>query len=129
MKRITLFIALVISGILIQAQVQVVEKEDGIETVINLNEQEELVLIQMVGMSNFWGTKVTISIDYGQEKDYRNDSYIIDNVTGEKRKFNSMIESMNYLEKYGWAYLDAYTVSIGNQLVYHYIFKKITIIE
>jgi hypothetical protein len=126
MKQLILVMALIFTGMQIQAQVQVIEKKDGAETIINLNEMPELSLIQVVGVANWTGNKVTITIDYGQKKDFRNDSYIVDNETGEKTKFNTMIDAMNYLEKHGWAYLDAYTLSMGNQAVYHYMFKKIT---
>lgn len=121
-----IILALFAIGTMAQAQVKVVEKDNGVETIIDLNALPELSLIQIVGTANWTGTKVTIGIDYGQKRDWKNDSYIIDNETGEKTKFHSMIGAMNYLEKNGWAYLDAYTLSFGNQAVYHYIFKKIT---
>lgn len=108
------------------SQVKVVEKNKGKEEIININELKDVSVVQIVGMGNLLGTKIKIYVDYGQDWDLRNDSYVIDNETGEKVKFESMIHALNYMEKYGWAYLDAYTLSTGSGLVYHYLFKRIT---
>lgn len=42
-----------------------------------------------------------------------------------KRKiFNSMIDGMNYMGKLGWEFVQAYTVTVGEQNVYHWLLKK-----
>jgi len=128
MKKFIIVIAMLLCYSVSQAQVKVYEKlQGGNEMIVDINSLKNLKVIQIVGTANWTGTKVTIMIDYGQKKDWKSDSFIVDNKTGAKTKFHSVIAAINYLENNGWAYLDAYTVSIGNSNVYHYTFKRIDV--
>ena len=85
----------------------------------------EVPYIQIVGKSNLTGTKVSVEIDFGQENKYfsSNDSRIVDE-NGKNVKFNSMIDALNFFNKNGYDYVDAYTVTMGSSNVYHYLMKK-----
>jgi hypothetical protein len=69
--------------------------------------------------------KVTIEIDFGQENKYwsARDTQVKDE-NGKLVVFNSMIDALNFLSKNGYEFIDAYTITISNQNVYHYILKK-----
>jgi hypothetical protein len=81
--------------------------------------------IQIVGTSKLMSNKVTIEIDFGQENKYwsAKDTQVKDE-NGKLVVFNSMIDALNFLSKNGYEFVDAYTITISNQNVYHYMLKK-----
>lgn len=81
--------------------------------------------IQIVGTSNFIGTKVTIGVDYGQEqKVFKNNSKLIDE-NGKPVRLNSMVDALNFFVKYGYEFKTAYAITVGNSNVYHFLLSKI----
>ena len=85
------------------------------------NQTEEYCLILASGQ--LFSTKVTISIDFGQERKFFSDSKLKDK-SGQAIKFNSVIDALNYMNSLGWEFVDAYTITIGNSHVYHYLMKR-----
>lgn len=79
---------------------------------------------EIVGTSNFFRTSVTIEIDYGQSKDYFEDNRLKDEQTGKVSKFNSMVDALNFMSTKGWIFENAYSVTYGNQNVYHYLLRR-----
>jgi hypothetical protein len=81
--------------------------------------------IQIVGTSKLLSNKVTIEIDFGQENKYwsAKDTQVKDE-NGKLVVFNSMIDALNFLNKNGYEFVDAYAITIGNQNVYHFMLKK-----
>ncbi|MER3472191.1 MAG: hypothetical protein C4330_12970, partial [Chitinophagaceae bacterium] len=69
--------------------------------------------------------KVTIDIDYGEERSIWKD-YRIKTDEGKLKKFNTVVDALNYMGKEGWSLVNAfpYTSGSGNTEVYHYVFKK-----
>jgi hypothetical protein len=43
---------------------------------------------------------------------------------GKKISFNSMIDALNYLHKFGYRFKDAYAITINDRNVYHWIMEK-----
>ena len=43
---------------------------------------------------------------------------------GKLKKFNFVIDAINYLGKDNWKLVNAFPVSSGNGMIYHYVFKK-----
>lgn len=78
---------------------------------------------QLVGTSNLLGTKVTVVIDYGQERKWNRDNRL-KTESGEVIKFNSMIDAFNFMALRGWEHVQAYAVTIGNSNVYHHLLKR-----
>lgn len=81
------------------------------------------VYCEIVGTTNMTHTKVTIKIDYGQARKVFADTRLNDE-DGRVKKFNSMIDALNYMGKQGWEFEQAYAVAMGNVHVYHYLMKK-----
>jgi hypothetical protein len=81
--------------------------------------------VQIVGTKKPFTQKVFIEIDFGQEnKLFSNrDTRIVDE-KGINLIFNSMIDALNFMNKNGYDFVTAYTVTIGDQNVYHYLLKK-----
>jgi hypothetical protein len=89
------------------------------------NAQSEKVeqYCEVLGMSGVFSSKVTITIDYGDAKSVWKDNRV-KNEDGSVKKFNSMIDALNYMGSEGWILVNAFPVTSGNQNVYHYVFKK-----
>lgn len=85
--------------------------------------KQTYVYCELVGVSNFLGTKVTVNIDFGQSKGFFEDTRLKDS-KGELIKFNSMVDAMNFMGFAGWEFVQAYVVTTGNQSVYHWLLKN-----
>jgi hypothetical protein len=79
---------------------------------------------EVVATARLLSNKVTIDIDYGEERSIWKDNRLKDE-NGKPRKFNTTIDAINYLGKNGWRLVNAFPVLTGNgPMVYHYVFKK-----
>ncbi|MCF1420314.1 hypothetical protein [Mangrovimonas futianensis] len=81
---------------------------------------------RIVGTSKFLSAKVTIQIDFGQDRTYfsqHNDTQLTDG-NGKKIEFYSMIDALNFMDKHGYEFLQAYAITVGNQNVYHYLLRR-----
>lgn len=77
------------------------------------------------------GNKTMIDVDFGQgdpgifDSIFKGKSNTLkDDDTGKVKKFNSVIDALNYLSSLGWEYINCMVVSDGKQNVYHYIMRK-----
>jgi len=78
----------------------------------------------VIATGKLLSNKVTIDINYGEARSFWKD-YRVKTEEGKLKKFNSVIDAINYLGKDGWKLVNAFPVSAGNgPMVYHYIFKK-----
>ena len=77
--------------------------------------------IQIVGTSKMLSNKLTIRLDFGQEnKLFSKKDNQVKGADGKRIVFNSMIDALNFFSKNGYEYVDAYTVTVSSQNVYHY---------
>ena len=77
----------------------------------------------IVGLGKFLSTDVTVEIDYGQEQSFWRPDKLEDE-KGKARIFNSMIDALNYMNSKGWKFVDAYSITTGQQNVYHWLLKR-----
>lgn len=85
---------------------------------------ENFIYCELVGTGKMLSNKVKVQVDYGQETSFwKGISYMKDE-NGKNVEFNSMVDAMNYFGKQGWEFVQAYTVTTGNQNVYHWLLKK-----
>lgn len=87
-------------------------------------DSNEVIYCQIVGTSKWRSNKVTVEIDFGQYKPKGKGSKLVDEKTGQPILFNSMIDALNYMGKFGWVYVQAYTIGEHGYYVYHYLLKK-----
>ena len=80
--------------------------------------------IRIVGTSKFLSTKVKINIEFGQEIKYFKNTTTLKDGYGNSINFNSMIDALNFMDKNGYEFLQAYVITSGNQNVYHYLMKR-----
>lgn len=87
-------------------------------------QQPQFVYCEIVGIAKVLSKKVTIEIDFGDKTSMWKDNRLKDSATGKNMVFNSMIDALNFMGKQGWEFEQAYTVTVQNQNVYHYLMKK-----
>lgn len=79
---------------------------------------------EVVATPRLLSNKVTIDIDYGEERSIWKDHRLKED-NGRLKKFNTTIDALNYMGKDGWTLVNAFPVTVGtNSQVYHYVFKK-----
>lgn len=79
---------------------------------------------EVTASGKFLSNKVTVDVDYGEERSFWKDHRLKDE-EGKLKKFNSVIDALNYLGKMGWKLVNAYPVYNGSSAnIYHYVFKK-----
>ncbi len=83
----------------------------------------KIVYCELVGTQLFG--KVTVVVDMGQKTGFLNlnTSYIVDE-NGKPKKFNSMVDAMNFMGNIGWDFAQAYTISDGSTHVYHWLLTQ-----
>lgn len=85
---------------------------------------ENFIYCELVGTAKFMSNKVRVQVDYGQETSFWQGIDYMKDKNGNKIEFNSMVDAMNYFGKQGWEFIQAYTVTMNNQNVYHWLLKK-----
>lgn len=79
---------------------------------------------EVVATSRLLSNKVTIDVDYGDERSIWKDHRLRTD-EGKLKKFNTVMDALNFLGKDGWKLVNAFPISDGNSpKVYHYVFKK-----
>ncbi|ANE53074.1 hypothetical protein [Flavisolibacter tropicus] len=78
---------------------------------------------QVTATPRLLSNKVTIDIDYGEEKSFWIDMRLRE-VDGKLKKFNTVIDALNFMGRQGWIFINAYPVTNGSTTVYHYGFRK-----
>ena len=106
--KIILFSMLLLGGLSLHAQTDT----SGVEQYCQLMATQRL-------LSN----KVTIDIDFGDEKSYWKDSRLT-TADGKVKKFNTIIDAMNYMGQAGWTFISVYPVHMGSTDIFHFAFKK-----
>ncbi|MBC7948551.1 MAG: hypothetical protein H7Y42_11760 [Chitinophagaceae bacterium] len=78
---------------------------------------------QIIATPRLLSNRVTIDIDFGEERSIWRDNRL-KTYDGKLKKFNSVIDALNFMGRDGWAFINAYPVSVGSGVVYHFAFKK-----
>jgi hypothetical protein len=79
---------------------------------------------EVVATGRVLSSKITIDINYGEERSLWKDNRLKDE-EGKVKKFNSIIDALNYLGKLGWKLVNAFPIYNDNgPKIYHYVFKK-----
>jgi hypothetical protein len=83
---------------------------------------------QVMATPKLFSNKVTIDIDFGEEKSIWKDTRLR-SLDGKLKKFNTIIDALNFMGKEGWLFINAYPVRNGSTDVYHYGFKKLFLLS
>ena len=77
---------------------------------------------EVVATPRLLSSKVTVDIDYGEERSIWKDNRVKTD-EGKLKKFNTVVDALNYMGKEGWKLVNAFPFITGNTQVYHYVFK------
>lgn len=82
---------------------------------------------ELVAQGRLFSTKVTIDINFGEERKYfSGDKRLRDEISGKVKKFNSVTDALNYMGLQGWSLVNAFPMGdASSQKVYHFYFKKL----
>lgn len=79
---------------------------------------------QVIATPRLLSNKVTIDIDFGEQKSFWRDERL-KSYDGKLKKFNTIIDALNFMGKEGWLFINAYPVTMGTTVIYHFAFKKL----
>ena len=79
---------------------------------------------QVIAKPRLLSNKVTIDVDFGDEKKFWSDTRLR-TWEGKVKKFNTIIDAMNYMGKEGWSFINAYPVKYGDSEIFHFAFRKL----
>lgn len=85
----------------------------------------ETEYIQIIGIQRFMSKKITIELDFGQrDKNFTSKEFTIRDKSGNKVKFNSIIDALNFMSENGFEFVDSYALTDGKENVFSYLMKK-----
>lgn len=79
---------------------------------------------QIIATPRLLSNKVTIDIDFGEEKRFWNDTRLRTDA-GKLKKFNTVIDALNYMGMQGWTFINAFPVRTSDTEIYHFAFKRL----
>jgi hypothetical protein len=79
---------------------------------------------QLVASTRMLSTKVTIDIDYGEERKFFGKDTRLKDDEGKLKKINGIVDALNYMGRNGWVLVNAFPSYTTNNQIYHYILKK-----
>lgn len=114
MKQLLIIIAFVFA-------IQIAHAQDQVELSKNEAKQEYCMIL---ATQKLLSTKVSISVDFGQEWSFWKDKRSLKDESGKRLQFNSVIDALNYMSSQGWDFVNAYSLTVGQQNVLHYVMKR-----
>ncbi|HMG15895.1 MAG TPA: hypothetical protein VK590_10645 [Saprospiraceae bacterium] len=69
---------------------------------------------------SFLSSTILVRVDSGEEKD----KIIQDKETGKDKRFNSMVDTLNYMSNEGWEFVQAFPTKSDNEYI-HYLLRKL----
>lgn len=108
MKKVLIISIVLMSSVVLNAQTDTTKVEQ---------------YCQLIATPRLLSNKVTIDIDFGDEKSFWRDNRLKTD-GGKLKKFNTIIDAMNYMGREGWIFINAYPVRMGETEIYHFAFKK-----
>jgi len=78
---------------------------------------------EIIATPRLFRNKVTIDIDFGEEKSFLKDEQL-KTFDCKLKKFNTIIDVLNFMGRDGWVFINAYPIKMSNTEIYHFAFKK-----
>ena len=82
------------------------------------------VFCDLISKKKFLGTEETIMINYGNRDSLWIDKKIYTLMSKDLKKYNSIIDALNYMGSEGWKTINTYSSSQNSYTIEHYILKK-----
>jgi len=91
---------------------------------VNINELKDVKYVEVAGLNTaLWGTKLKIYVDYGQKQKFFKPTAIKDK-NGKVKKFNSMVQVLNFFAQNGWHLHSHYILSVKGKSYVVYIMER-----
>lgn len=85
---------------------------------------------ELVAQGKLFSPKVSIDVNFGEERKFFKDTRLRDEMTGKLKVFNSVTDALNYMGFQGWTLVNAFPISTpSGPQVYHFYFKKLFLKE
>lgn len=86
------------------------------------------IFCQIIVKQKFLSKKMDCRVDYGETRNYFDNTKVRDEQTGKVKSFNSQVDALNYMSEEGWTYTNSYVVSqtigYGTTIQFYYLLKK-----
>ena len=82
------------------------------------------IFCDLISIRKFLGTKEDISINYGNRDSLWTSDKMFTLVASDLKKYNSVIDALNYMGSEGWKEISSYSTSNNSYIVKHYVLKK-----
>ena len=94
-------------------------------TTLITNAQKLEQYCEMTAQNKLFSRKVTIDVDYGEERKWISfkDNRLKDEM-GKVKSFNSTVDALNFMGRAGWRLVNAFLVTESSTSVYHYVLKR-----
>ena len=80
---------------------------------------------RLIAQNRLLSNRVNIDVDFGDARRLFSDNRMRDEETGKLKKFNTVVDALNYMGSQGWILVNAFPVNDGtNNTTLHYYFKK-----
>ncbi|PHS63950.1 MAG: hypothetical protein COB12_08810 [Flavobacterium sp.] len=90
---------------------------------VDINELD-IKYIQLIGVNtSMFGVKFKVFVDYGQKAKMMKADGIKDS-EGETKKFNTMIDALNFMHSNGWKYINYTEAEFSGKIRYVYLLEK-----
>ena len=96
---------------------------EKIERVVYEDKKIE-VFCDLISKKKFLGTEETIIINYGNRDSLWIDEKIYTLMSKDIKKYNSIIDALNYMGNEGWKTINTYSTSQNSYTIEHYVLKK-----
>ena len=96
---------------------------EKIKGVVYENDKIE-VYCDLVSRKKFLSTEQSIMINYGDRDSLWIDEKIYTLMSNDLKKYNSIIDALNYMGNEGWKTINTYSTSHNSYTIEHYILKK-----
>ena len=82
------------------------------------------IFCDLMSSKKFLGTEEMLTINYGDRDSLWLDKSMYNKISKQIKKYNSIIDALNYMGSEGWETLRSYSTSHNSYTVEHYVLKK-----
>ncbi len=82
------------------------------------------IYCDLMSSKKFLGTEEILTINYGDRDSLWIDQKMYNKISKKIKKYNSIIDALNYMGSEGWETLRTYSTSHNSYTVEHYVLKK-----
>ena len=82
------------------------------------------IFCDLISTRKFLGREENITIDYGTRDSLWTSDKMFSLVPSDLKKYNSVIDALNYMGSEGWQEISSYSTSHNSYIIKHYVLKK-----